>query len=104
MPCPPAAILGHENMETLFSVGARIPRIRMAGIRYALIFVSAFFRERLCKVEAKSRGGFPPVWILLILFILLKAPCCPGNSEVESRNCAFCAVIAPLVSLRISET
>src|SRR5215470_15623207 len=29
--CPPAAILGHENMETLFSVGARIPRIRLAG-------------------------------------------------------------------------
>src|SRR5215472_1984508 len=29
--CPPVAILGHENMETLFSVGARIPRIRLAG-------------------------------------------------------------------------
>src|SRR5262249_27002266 len=29
--CPPAAILGHENLETLPSVGARIPRIRLAG-------------------------------------------------------------------------
>src|SRR6516225_4865777 len=29
--CPPPAILGHENLETLPSVGARIPRIRVAG-------------------------------------------------------------------------
>jgi len=29
--CPPPAILGHENLETLPSVGARIPRIRLAG-------------------------------------------------------------------------
>src|SRR5215469_18872555 len=29
--CPPPAILGHENFETLPSVGARSPRIRLAG-------------------------------------------------------------------------
>src|SRR5262249_8832426 len=29
--CPPPAILGHENLETRPSVGARIPRIRLAG-------------------------------------------------------------------------
>jgi hypothetical protein len=29
--CPPLVILGHENVETLLSVGAGIPPIRLAG-------------------------------------------------------------------------